>query len=138
MRSKPTTSHRIYAQHGEKIGGHTQARYSLRLFPAGQIEIRVGKRGDVDRLSAVSEVNEVTERSWRFGEALLDVPFPDHDQLIRVRVFQWTQQHKVDDAEDGRVRSDSQRQRQYGHQGNGWTLQQHPRAVAHVLPNEFH
>ena len=52
---------------------------------------------------------------------------------VRVSVRKRFKQHAVDDAEDGRVRADAERQRQTAIYGEAGLLHQHSRAVAQVL-----
>src|SRR5580700_2725565 len=44
----------------------------------------------------------------------------------------------MDYAEDGRVRTDSQRQCEHGDNREGWIFYQHPHAVADILPSSSH
>src|SRR6266545_876709 len=59
---------------------------------------------------------------------------PDHHQLLRFRIGHGFEQSGVNYAEDSRGRADAQRQRQHGHRGEAWVLQQRPCAVAQVPP----
>jgi hypothetical protein len=54
----------------------------------------------------------------------------EHDQLIRLRIRQRLQQHAVDDAEDGGVGADADRQGQDGDSGEHRQLDQPPQDVA--------
>src|SRR5437667_4359523 len=54
-------------------------------------------------------------------------------QLSRIRHGQAFQDHRVRQAEDGRVYADAKRQRYYGDGGEAGVLRQHPQAVAKVL-----
>src|SRR6516164_3962600 len=53
-----------------------------------------------------------------------------------VQIFQWqrTQQERIDRAKHGSVCADAQGERCDGDGGVNWRLQQHPRAVADILP----
>src|SRR5262245_55478456 len=76
---------------------------------------------------------ERVELSWR-GPILRDVRAwrmrPDDGQPLGIAVRQWAQQEAVDDAEDGRVRADAERERKYGDQGKARVLEQHSCAVS--------
>jgi len=50
----------------------------------------------------------------------------ERDQLLGMRIRQRTQQHGVDDAEDGAVHSDSEGQRNYGDDGESRRARQKP------------
>jgi hypothetical protein len=57
-----------------------------------------------------------------------------HDvQPIRVRVRQGTQDDGVDDAEDGGIGADAERQRRDGDSGEARSAPEHPRSDARVL-----
>ena len=57
----------------------------------------------------------------------------DSDETLGVRVGQWAKQHRVHDAEDGRVGTNPQCQTQHGHPGEAWVLAEHPRREANIL-----
>src|SRR5262249_20893880 len=57
----------------------------------------------------------------------------DHQSMW---VFDWqgAEQRRIDQAENGGVRADAQRQREHGNQSEAGALPQHSRAVAQGLP----
>jgi hypothetical protein len=62
----------------------------------------------------------------------------DANQAVGVAIGQGAQQQRVDEAEDGGVRADSQRQRQRDNESETGLFDERPRAVAQVLPECFH
>ena len=57
----------------------------------------------------------------------------EHDQLLRLRDGQGSEQHRIDDAEERRVGADAEREREQGDEREAFVLEQHPRPVAQVL-----
>ena len=58
---------------------------------------------------------------------------PQVDEPLGFGVGQRLEQHRIDDAEDGRRRADAERQRQHRDEGEAGVPEQHARAVAQVL-----
>ena len=58
---------------------------------------------------------------------------PDHDELFGIFIGQRPKQNGINDAEDGAVRADAERQRQYRNRGESRIFRQHPEAVTHIL-----
>src|ERR1700735_2042855 len=55
------------------------------------------------------------------------------EEPLRILDRQHAQQHCIDQAEDGRVRADTQRQRQYGNGGEARRVAQYASGIAQVL-----
>jgi len=102
----------------------------------------------VDRRRHQSEAGEAPILSLPvadFGDGKLDegtvrghVFFPSDDQPLLFGEGQRAQQHRIHDAEDQRVRSNAQSERDHGDQAKMGLLQQHSRAEAQVLPECSH
>ena len=60
------------------------------------------------------------------------------DQTFRLRDRQRTQEHRINQTEDGRVRANAQSQRQDRQRRKARTLPQTPKAVTNVLPQIVH
>jgi len=63
--------------------------------------------------------------------------FAEPNQPLAVRVGQRPQKHRVDDAENGGVRADAERERQNDDQGEAWRLANAAQAVPDVLKDGF-
>src|SRR5207244_4593428 len=63
-------------------------------------------------------------------------PGPAHDS-IRLRVRQWTQEHRVDDTENRCTCANAQRQRHHASQRKTGTLQQTSNTIANVFDQRF-
>src|SRR6478672_4578473 len=62
----------------------------------------------------------------------------DGDQLLRIFKRERTQQNRIDDGEQGRVRADSQAKSKNGNAGKAWALQQLPQRVPKILHQSVH
>ena len=58
---------------------------------------------------------------------------PDHDETAGVDVGQWTNQYRIDGAEDGAVATDAEREREHGHGGETGVLQQLAEGEAKIV-----
>ena len=63
--------------------------------------------------------------------------FKDHDQPLRIRVGQGTEQDGIDETEDGCVGPDAEREGQYGHDGKTGALGENPHSMAQVNHASF-
>jgi hypothetical protein len=59
------------------------------------------------------------------------------EELLRMGIGQWFQEHGINDAENSRVRADAESQREDGHGGEAGILTQHAECVALVLEKSF-
>ncbi len=66
------------------------------------------------------------------------VALPNHHQLFGIIKRQRPQQHGVDDAEDGSVCADSQREGHNRDHAHARGLEHHANPVTDVLPERFH
>jgi hypothetical protein len=62
----------------------------------------------------------------------------DSYQTIGIAVGQRTQQHGIHDAENGRIRSHAESQRQDGYDRECGILDQHAQTIANILPKFRH
>src|SRR6185437_5247739 len=62
----------------------------------------------------------------------------DGHHLLGMRIRQRIQQHAVHDAENRRVRSNSERQRQYRNRRKSRRLRQHPQRISNILHQRVH
>jgi hypothetical protein len=127
------TDERIHAHHGEQAGGHAEANHHLWFTVAGEVGIAVseGRHAGEHRV-LFRPIEIIGRRRGVPGEALMRCVLPHHHQLMRRRIGQRAQQYRVDGAEDGRVRTDSQCQREDRDGREAGTLQQNAAAVPEV------
>ena len=69
----------------------------------------------------------------RGGERQIGARFADPDQALGFRIRQRPQQHRIDDAEEGRVRADPDREQEDGDGGEPGTLADRAKRVAEIL-----
>src|SRR5262245_8001445 len=133
LRRNRPAQRRIYAQHLIIAPAHElpiERWFRLPIHTHGQSQRMVGKHAgehpvvipellvsDVGEAVAASKAADVTEQ----------------DESLRIIDRQRFQQHGVNQAEDRRVGSDAQRQRERGHASKAAMLQQHPRGITQVL-----
>ncbi len=131
---EPAPLRRIDAEQREEIRIHPCADHPLRLFIAGDVVItRAVSREMREALIALLPFAVIGHRGAYISRAARHIHRQQPRQLFRFRIWQRTQQHGIDDAEDRRVRADAQRQREDGNQGESGILQQHSRAVTKIL-----
>src|SRR5437868_7690054 len=70
---------------------------------------------------------------WKRGELGVNAY-----QLVRMLVWQWPQEHRVDHAEDAGGRANTKRQAQNGREGKAWTRLPHAKSKFEVLPECVH
>src|SRR5262245_33019431 len=113
LAAKLPAQHRTHAQQVEERGSHTQSWQSLlfvvlrQFHIAPRVERHAGERGVL--LAIILKVAP-RHREFRLRLAALE----QSDQLLWFAVRQWFEQHAVDDAENGRVRADTERERDHG------------------------
>src|ERR1051326_8114356 len=114
---KKTAELRPGAQQAEVVRAHTQKLNALRAFTAGQVGRRWPYNADsIKNPSAVAQVFILGLRKGdAFGADARQVSV-DLDQLSGIVKWKRTQQHRIDDAEDRSISSDSDGE---GEQGNG-------------------
>src|SRR5579864_1651708 len=68
--------------------------------------------------------------------SLVRLPLKD-DQTLRIRDWQGAKSDGIDQAEDSRVSSDPQRQREHSNDGKGGRFTQHTPGITRVLRQRF-
>ena len=102
-RTERPPQRRPYAKHIEQLGRHERAGEPHRLSETDQVErVIVRIRGDVECLHALTHGRK---RSIGIGACDAHEPF-------RPGIRQRSEEHSIDDTEDGRVRTDAERQRE--------------------------
>ena len=128
---------RLDAQNREERRRHLAAAQDRRLSGPGEGDaIRPVGRLRRERAAARAPVEEVHP-----GNALLpepETPLGDDDEPVRLGVGQGTQQHRVDDREDCRVRADAERERGDRNGGEARRTPECPERIAQVLSECVH
>ena len=122
------------AQRLEEVGGRDDAGDPLHLAAVrAEVEerLRVGRHA-LEGLALACRVAVVRRRHDVAVLADARDAVPHDHQAIGFAVRQRPQQHRVDDAEDGRVDADAERQRRDGDEGEAGLAQQRADAVAEV------
>src|SRR5207253_8838761 len=123
---------------GEKLeqpncstGAGTPSRFTALVgerSPAGPEE-----RAVREDLALPCPILEIQDGNIAIGNSLRRILSLKVNDSIRVRIRKGTQQDGIDDAKDGGVSADAERQRQDGDGGKGWLFRQHPQGVSQIL-----
>ena len=148
------SENRSDAEHGEVVSGNQQAgcdggRAADRNVDVvgGKKREEIGQPGDAAPDFAVRRGGNaagigsavllgVARVDVRCVGAFVDPPL-EYRQPLRLRDRQRVEQHSADDAVDGDVGADPERERQHGHGGEGRALAQQPRGVADIRPERL-
>ena len=121
-------------QRGEEGRRHHQDAKLLRPSSFGKRGRPSGKeRRVLDRRRLRLAVQIVGDRHARLREPNQRIRVPHEDQPLRVRVRQRPEQNLVQEAENGGIGANSQRQRHHRHQGEDRLLAQRADGIAKVL-----
>src|SRR5262245_2512739 len=123
---------RLRSQQGEEIGRHLNASHPLRITPFGEICEAWPDRSDLfERFRISSPFWQIDRGRRQFVKAQIERRMirPQHHNPVWIVKGQRLEQHRVDDAENRRVRADSERQREDGDQREAGSFQQHSRAM---------
>ena len=114
---------RLSSQCGEAVSRYAHTGQTMRLALAGEVVTSPVVNADVfeDRLLR-PPIAEVRVGDRHGGE--VRAAFAQPDEPLGFRVGQRTEQHGIHDAEDRRVRSDAQCDREHGHRGEAGIVQQ--------------
>ncbi len=134
LRTKQPSNLRGHTQHGKVAETAIDRLETLGLFGAGQILATLEDRGHIfkdtgSRLQVIQfglgKLNVPQSYAWLVKE--------DSYQTVGIAVGQRTQQHGIHDAENGRVGSHAQSQRQDSHDRECGLLDQHAQTIANIL-----
>ena len=103
---------------------------------AGELRPDVG-RHLLERRAPLLPVAKV-QVGGAIGQVLADVPGPHDRDAIGVVVREVAQDDGAEDAEDGRVRPDAQRERQHGDGRKPWALQQRSETIPKISNPAVH
>ena len=125
------------AKQAEQAVAHVRSADLARFAGAQHGEHAARIRLDLlERPRVLADAHEVRRRQ-RVGRAV-GIERGDPIQPIRIPERQRRQQDALDDAEDGAVRPDSERQRRQGHGGEARRAAQHPQRVPDILAQLGH
>ena len=126
-----------HAEDVEEVTGHPGGEHLLRLATAGDGGGSWGERRErAQGPVAIAQSDELRPRNRRQRNGGVGVVRVD--QLCGVCKRQRLQQNGIDHAEDRRVGTDAQRQREYGGEGEDRLAQEGPDTVANVLGDLIH
>ncbi len=138
LRKKIAAQHRMKPQQGEKAGGDLKCAELFRITTSGHRSRPPGIRGDnLKRVRLRLDVAQVGSGLPHHHFRPLGIHRKDIHQARGVPDRQGTQQHRVDDAEDGGRGADAQRQSQHGHCSEAGRFAQASQTVAYVLDYAF-
>jgi len=139
LRAEVPAEDRLDSDHAEKRRRDVRSIQTLRLRPFAQVERpAVHGRHSLEGPVLRAPVDEVGSGGGKPGKPLRGVDRDDHHQAIGIGEGERAQEDGVDDAEDGGVGTDAQRQRQHRHRGEAGTLDQRPQPIAQILKNGVH
>ena len=128
-RTKRTSEFWPGSQDRQQFSGNFGSRQPDRLSKAGEIEfVALGIGGDVHRMDLLTHGNE---RTLRIGSG-------HADQFLRFWVRQGDEQDAIDQAEDGSVGTDAERQCNHRNRGETRALAQLAHRVPHILYQAVH
>ena len=138
FRKKLSTDCRMDAQHLKIICGHWRSTHMLRRIPQCEVEAHVGPAGDtLENLSHALQTLELCCGEVQLARLRL-VHFDKLDDFVRLRKWQRTKQHSVDDGENGAVGADAEGERKNSDGGEAWGFAQHAEGETEVLPACVH
>jgi hypothetical protein len=141
LRREEAARRGAHAEHVEVVARHVEGEPALRHVVAGRGEahvrlLRGGEPGE--GVALIAEVYVVGERR-RAVEPAAEITRVDLDEPRRIAdADDGAQQYRVDEAEDGRVRADAERERQHRRGREARTLQENSDGVAQIMPNSSH
>ena len=126
------------AERREKRRRHAESEQALRLAGAGQVHrplaVGIHRR---DRPAVAPPVEEVRRRDRTVQPSFARPLLGDRHHPIRVGIRQRSPQHRVDNAEDGGVGADAERQRHQRDNREARLADEHPQAEPDVLLQRF-
>jgi len=121
---------------GEEVGVDFRCTHAGHIIICGEVVDRlVEVRHRSEGVALRFEVDEIRIAGTKNlgGQIETRVRGKQQDQSFRIAVWQGTQKHGIHQAEDRGTRSDSESERQHGHQRKGKILAQRAQSVAEIL-----
>src|SRR2546428_9334139 len=132
IRSERAADDWLYAKHLEEV-----FRHGVGLSPHGLASANYGCRLALikrQRIQVSIQRTQIVE--VRFGKVNLSAPlvdFAQFDHALGLGIRQRTKQHRVNDTEDRRARTNAKRQCQHGNERETGSLQELANSVGQVL-----
>src|SRR5271155_2853312 len=115
LRANHTPHRRIHSQDGKIVGGMEHGFHACRLIAAGEVAVDgYHSHNSLEELRIALKIFELRLRQSRITLAELDEFARDFHELLGILVGKRTKEDGVDDAEDGGVRANAERERNYG------------------------
>ena len=121
------------AEDVEELPGDDAGLHPHRFAAAEEREVHRVLLDDAAKAGGLGAIVSDFQRREAGVEVRLPDVLPQMDDPVAARIGQGTQEHAVDDAEDGGVRSDAEREREQDDRGEAGALAQSTGAVADVL-----
>ena len=118
---------RCHAKRLEEPGGYSRGTDALRIASVCEVGSTGGKGSEShEALALLAPRRDVGIGGRNLGHTQLKTRIvrPDDGESIRLREWQRPEQRSVDQAENGRVRPDTEREREHGHGGEAGVFQQ--------------
>jgi hypothetical protein len=133
LESEWLTEDRPHAKDGEVLPGDGCRAHELRAIAVREVQrTKPGVRAQRLDAAHVLTVEEITPAVLAQAD-LVSIPSDELHEPLGLGIRQWTQQDGVDDAEDGRVGADPERQRQQRRGGEAGSPGQRADRVPQVL-----
>jgi hypothetical protein len=136
---KVAPQHGRRAEQREVVVAHYRGLDPLGLVRAGQVDVDRPHGGQVaDRRHFREEIVVFGLRHGHLTPFAAQQLGPEAHQLIRLRIRQRLEQHRVDHAEDRGVGADAQRERQHGHDGERRAPPEPAQRESKIPPERVH
>ena len=137
--SEEIAEERTHAEHRQQVRRDADGPDAFGLAVARQVGIGANRDRDVlEALRTVLDIEVLRRRKPVFGDPEAGRRVPENDLPIRVLVRQRPQQERARDAEDRGVRTNPNRQREYGDDRESWRGEEGANRVAEVLRERAH
>src|SRR6202043_77609 len=139
LRTKQPSNLRGHTQHGKVAKTAIDRLDTLGLFGAGHILATLKDRGHIFKYTRSRlQVIQFGLRKLNVPQSYAGLVKEDSYQTVGIAVGQRTQQHGIHDAENGRVGSHAQSQRQDSHDRECGLFDQHAQTIANILKESPH
>src|SRR5438445_353228 len=135
FRTEAQPCQRFNLQNGKEVVRNGSTRDQLRLVASRKDKAfpPITPRDGFEALALLFPFDELRPGHRRCAFTSPSLPKLNHP--IRFWYRQWSKQYPVDDAEDRRVRSDAEGEREHGHSGEAGVLQQLPEGEFEIIHN---
>ena len=135
---EPASAHRRHAERLEQPMRRAQRAHALRSVGARDRLSAVRPHADLGQRPVLGPIGEIHRRRGRQIAGDDGGVVPDPHELVRARIRQRLDQHRIDDAEDRRRRADSEREREHRGERERGAPRQRAQRMAHVATDRIH